>query len=98
MWRASDKAPNVGEDLMKQSRFDYDSAIDNLKLANKGIKADIDRTMGARMAGADRFRSIQDQEAYKQNIANDALVQNMKADSLLANALADIQGKKQLKK
>ena len=94
MMEATDKAPNVGEDLMKQSRFDYNSAMDNLKLANRGIKADINANMGTRMRGAERFRSIQDQEAYKQNIANDAMTQNMKADSLLANALSDMYGKK----
>lgn len=94
MMQATDKAPNVGEDLMKQSRFDYDSAIENLQLANRGIKADINANMGTRMRGAERFRSIQDQEAYKQNIANDAMTQRMKADSLLANALSDVYGKK----
>ena len=94
MMEATDKAPNVGEDLMKQSRFDYNSAMDNLKLANRGIKADINANMGTRMRGAERFRSIQDQEAYKQNIANDAMTQNMKADSLLANSLSDMYGKK----
>lgn len=94
MMQATDKAPNVGEDLMKQSRFDYDSAIENLQLANRGIKADINANMGTRMRGAERFRSIQDQEAYKQNIANDATTQRMKADSLLANALSDVYGKK----